>query len=336
VPGQLPFDFDPSELNWLDWALLLLLLLSALGGIQRGFLLGAWDLFAAAVALGAAFYLERDVADIVLRAVPSLPVAVVHVGAFLALLVIVQMAIDALLGRRMWAVARAIAIGPLAGLNGLLGAAPGLIRGALIVTTLLLALVLVQFQPQLVGESKIASRLTDAALDVLPAVQARLGLDLEAGLPSLVVAPPEPTGAERRPLPVGVIGDRQPDPTAEQRMLELVNAERARAGIRPLQADDRLREVARAHSLDMFEQNYFSHTSPTTGSPFDRIRRAAIPFLLAGENLAYAPNVEIAHQGLMNSPGHRANILRAEFGRVGIGIIRSQAQGSMFTQNFTN
>jgi uncharacterized protein YkwD len=119
-------------------------------------------------------------------------------------------------------------------------------------------------------------------------------------------------------------------------MLELVNGERARAGLQALVADERLRQVARAHSLEMFQLDYFSHTSPTAGSPFDRMHAAGIQFLVAGENLAYAPNVEIAHQGLMNSPGHRANILRPEFGRVGIGVLRSPAQGSMFTQDFTN
>jgi uncharacterized protein YkwD len=119
-------------------------------------------------------------------------------------------------------------------------------------------------------------------------------------------------------------------------MLDLVNGERTRARLRPLAADERLRQVARAHSLEMFELDYFSHSSPTSGSPFDRMHAAGIPFVVAGENLAYAPNVDIAHQGLMNSPGHRANILRPEFGRVGIGVIRSLVQGSMFTQDFTN
>jgi uncharacterized protein YkwD len=66
------------------------------------------------------------------------------------------------------------------------------------------------------------------------------------------------------------------------------------------------------------------------------MRAAGIQFVVAGENLAYAPNVDIAQRGLMNSPGHRANILRPEFGHVGIGVIRSAAEGSMFTQDFTN
>ena len=86
-------------------------------------------------------------------------------------------------------------------------------------------------------------------------------------------------------------------------MLDLVNMERASAGLRPLVADDQLREVARAHSLEMFQSDYFSHTSPTAGSPFDRMHAAGISFVVAGENLAYAPNVQVAHQGLMASPG---------------------------------
>jgi uncharacterized protein YkwD len=132
------------------------------------------------------------------------------------------------------------------------------------------------------------------------------------------------------------VGNLDPDPEAEQRMLDLVNAERASADLKPVVADERLRTIAREHSLELFEKDYFSHTSPTRGSPFDRMHAAGIQFDVAGENLAYAPNVEIAHRGLMNSPWHRANILRPEFGRVGIGVIRSQAQGSMFSQEFTN
>jgi uncharacterized protein YkwD len=135
---------------------------------------------------------------------------------------------------------------------------------------------------------------------------------------------------------VSSAGELVADPVAEQRMLELVNSERARVGLQPLVADERLRDVARAHSLEMFQLDYFAHASPTAGSPFDRMQADGIKFGVAGENLAFAPNVEVAYQGLMNSPGHRANILRPEFGRVGIGVIRSPAQGSMFTQDFTN
>src|SRR5206468_3912660 len=105
-------------------------------------------------------------------------------------------------------------------------------------------------------------------------------------------------------------------------------------GLRPLAMDQRLREVARAHSAEMFQLGYFSHNSPVSGSPADRLRRAGLSLAIAGENLAYAPSVEVAHQGLMASPGHRANILEAGYSRVGIGVQSAGLFGRMFTQEF--
>ena len=125
-------------------------------------------------------------------------------------------------------------------------------------------------------------------------------------------------------------------PDLEAQMLELVNAERAAAGLGPVAPDPELTEVARAHSADMFARGYFAHVSPDGLDPFDRMKRAGVTFRTAGENLALAPTVRIAHTGLMNSPGHRANILRPPFGRVGIGIMDGGRRGLMVTQNFRN
>ncbi|MBI3380168.1 CvpA family protein [Candidatus Gottesmanbacteria bacterium] len=79
-----------------------------------------------------------------------------------------------------------------------------------------------------------------------------------------------------------------------------------------------------------------SHYNPEGQSPFDRMDKAGIHFTSAGENLALAPNVELAHQGLMNSPGHRRNILSPDFGKVGIGAIDGGIYGEMFVQEFTD
>jgi uncharacterized protein YkwD len=122
----------------------------------------------------------------------------------------------------------------------------------------------------------------------------------------------------------------------ERGMLTLVNEERAKEGLAPLEWDPGLTEVARKHSRDMFERGYFSHYNPDNLSPFDRMLEGGVTFEVAGENLAYAPTLEVAHQGLMNSPGHRENILRSEFGRLGIGVIDGGSSGIMFTQNFAN
>ena len=63
---------------------------------------------------------------------------------------------------------------------------------------------------------------------------------------------------------------------------------------------------------------------------------AGVKFRTAGENLALAPTLQLAHTGLMNSPGHRANILRPEFGRLGIGIMDGGFRGIMVSQEFRN
>lgn len=121
----------------------------------------------------------------------------------------------------------------------------------------------------------------------------------------------------------------------EQIMLDLVNAARVKAGLNPLQADMTLVKLARLKAQDMIDKNYFSHTSPTYGSPFDMMKAAGVTYRYAGENLAGAPAVDVAHTNLMNSPGHRANILNSNFTRVGIGVVNGGPYGKMFVQMFT-
>lgn len=126
------------------------------------------------------------------------------------------------------------------------------------------------------------------------------------------------------------------DEVSEREMLELVNSERAKVGAKPLRVDPTIVNVARAHSKDMWERGYFSHVNPDGQDPFDRMKAGGVRFTTAAENLALAPTVELAHQGLMNSAGHRRNILDPQFGRVGIGVIDGGIYGKMFTQNFAD
>ena len=91
-------------------------------------------------------------------------------------------------------------------------------------------------------------------------------------------------------------------------MLELVNRERQQRGLSPLEVDLAVTAEARKKSQDMIDKNYFGHTSPTYGSPFQQLSQAGISYRAAGENLAGAPSVDRAHTSLMNSSGHRANI----------------------------
>ena len=109
----------------------------------------------------------------------------------------------------------------------------------------------------------------------------------------------------------------------EQRMLDQVNAERTRVGANPLIPDIYLTKVARLKSLDMIQNKYFSHHSPRYGSPFDMMQKFNVTYrTAAGENLAYNSSVDAAHSALMNSTGHRANILNPNFTHIGLGIVR--------------
>jgi uncharacterized protein YkwD len=119
-------------------------------------------------------------------------------------------------------------------------------------------------------------------------------------------------------------------------MLALVNAERVERGLKPLAADPEITPVARAHSQDMFSRGYFSHYTPEGKDPFDRMKSAGIKYYSAGENLALGQTLRICHEGLMNSPGHRANILNPSYGRLGIGILDGGAYGLMISQEFRN
>lgn len=131
----------------------------------------------------------------------------------------------------------------------------------------------------------------------------------------------------------------QPEPVKgltadERRMVELVNQERAAAGLPALKVNLELVKVARLKAQDMVANNYFGHTSPNYGSPFAMMKQSGITYRTAGENLAGAPDVEMAHKNLMNSPGHRANILNGSFTQVGIGVAEGSPYGKIFVQMF--
>jgi len=126
------------------------------------------------------------------------------------------------------------------------------------------------------------------------------------------------------------------DQKSEKEMLDLVNQERTKVGARKVVLDEELASVARSHAKDMLMRGYFSHYTPEGLSPFDRMAEANIIYQFAGENLAFAPDVTIAMDGLMKSPGHRANILSKDFGRLGIGVLDAGIYGKMFVQEFTD
>lgn len=144
--------------------------------------------------------------------------------------------------------------------------------------------------------------------------------------------------------PQGATVPKTPDTTTnsntltsqEQEMLKLVNAARSQNNLPPLSIDIQLANVSRIKSQDMIDNNYFSHNSPKYGSPFDMMKSFGIKFIHAGENIAGNQSVQSAHNALMNSPGHRKNILSPDYTHIGIGIRKGGQYGNMFTQMFVS
>jgi len=211
------------------------------------------------------------------------------------------------------------------------GVVPSVLR-TLVITAVALAAALIlpvgNDVRSAIDASRIGQVLVEQIAVVQPALSALAGQDEGA----LFVTKLAADQTEKLDLPDTLT--LVPDPDAESAMLKLVNDERIAQGLRPLELDPRLVPVARQHSEEMFRMKYFGHQSPVNGSPFDRLAAAKISYSRAGENLAYAHSVAIAHRGLMDSQGHRENILRPEFTRIGIGVLSAGSYGRMFTQLF--
>ncbi|MBA3240108.1 MAG: CvpA family protein [Acidobacteria bacterium] len=317
------------SVNFVDILLAFVVLSSVWLGWRRGFLLGLLDLVRWCVSLLVALRLYPTVARILgplvgWNEVWDKPAAFLLTGVAAGLFV--HLLGSALLRRLPPDVHER-------SFNRALGVLTGLASGlifASIIAALLLAMPLPEWMRESSREGLLSNRLA-VYNERLEAVLAPVFDEAVAETLNNLTIRPE--SSERVELPYKVAVTK-PLPELESRMLELVNEERRAAGLKPLAPDPELTEVARRHSTDMYARGYFSHYTPEGRSPFDRIREARVSFRTAGENLALAPTLPIAHTGLMNSPGHRENILRPEFGRVGIGIMDGGYRGLMVTQNF--
>ncbi len=120
----------------------------------------------------------------------------------------------------------------------------------------------------------------------------------------------------------------------EQEVFNLINKQRTNNGLQALKVDSELQRVARIKAEDMVTNNYFSHNSPTYGSPFDMLKSFKISYKTAGENIAANSSNSGAVNAWMNSSGHKANILNSNFNYTGIGIVNSSKYGKIFVQMF--
>ncbi|MCC0784772.1 sporulation protein [Clostridioides sp. ES-S-0108-01] len=121
----------------------------------------------------------------------------------------------------------------------------------------------------------------------------------------------------------------------QKEVVDLVNIERSKAGLNPLTLDSSISNVATKKSQDMIDNNYFSHNSPTYGSPFDMLKKFGISYKTAGENIAMGQKTpkEVVN-AWMNSEGHRKNIMNPNFSKIGVGVAQKNGGSIYWTQIF--
>lgn len=318
--------------NLVDALLVFIVLLSVIFGWQRGFISGLLDLLRWIGSLLAAFYFYQPISRLLGQFVDwseiwTLPLAFIFTVVAASLLI--QLLAGALLKR----------LSPdvhLSRTNRIFGTLPGFASG-LITAAIFAALLFALPLPDNFQESLRTSRAANELAALTDELEASLAPVFEPAIKQTLNRriPNSPESSERVTLPFQ-IENAPARPELEAAMLELINRERLANDLAPLEADPEMTEVARLHSADMFARSYFSHNTPEGTTPFERMRDRNVRYRTAGENLALAPTLSIAHTGLMNSPGHRANILQSRFGRVGIGILDGGRRGLMVTQNFRN
>jgi uncharacterized protein YkwD len=318
-------------MNYIDLLLIVIILLSMWSGWNKGFLIGAIELIVMAGSLVAAFFGYSFLANIFNKYFPSFGVWTEPL-AFILVLILARLLLSFIFDKILYDLpAKAhLNVG-----NKFFGLIPGTLNGfiyAVIVSALLMTIPFSDGLSSTTRESKMANSFAEPVEWLDEKLSPVFDDAVKKSISKLTV---DPTSKKSIELPFKVTNPK-PREELELKMLELVNEERAKEGLKPLKWDPEILPVARAHSADMFARGYFSHVTPEGKTPSDRIRAGKVRFLTAGENLALGPTLTICHNGLMNSPGHRANILHRAYGRVGIGILDGGRHGLMITQNFRN
>jgi uncharacterized protein YkwD len=219
--------------------------------------------------------------------------------------------------------------------NKFLAVLPATGEGLVLVSFILTLIVSLPVNPKLksdVSKSKIGSYLVRQTVGIEKGLNEIFGGVIEDSLTYLTIRP-----GSRESIPLNIDSRTlSVDEISETEMFKIVNAERRKAGVTELSWAPQIVPVSRAHARDMWERSYFSHVSPEGRDVGDRLGEAGINYNFAGENLALAPTLAMAHNGLMNSEGHRANILEPSFKKIGIGVIDNGIYGKMFVQVFTD
>ena len=317
-------------MNFIDVALILVVLLAVWGGLRKGFVIGSFELISWLGTLIIGFFGYKYVAVLFDRyfslGVWTLPVA------FILTLILGRIFLSLIINNILKITPTETHYSPA---NKVLGILPGIVNGAIYATLIAGLLMAFPISDKLSEESrdsKIASKLAAQVEWFDEKLSPIFDKAISQSMNKLTIKP-DSDKSVNLPYKVSSPKVRQ---DLEAEMLQLVNEERRKENLPALKPDPELTIVARAHSKDMFLRGYFAHVSPDGSTPFDRMKKAGVRYLTAGENLALGQTLTICHNGLMNSPGHRANILEPGYGRVGIGILDGGMHGLMVSQEFRN
>ncbi len=323
-----------ERVNYLiDSVILLVFIFYLIDGYRNGFIKNFLDLVGFILALFIAFLLNNIVSNFLVLNF-TLPLSLSKIAAFL----LVWLAVDIIYSIGLYFANRAIPQDiKEAQLNKIFGFIPAFFKAIIVILLILIFLISIPIRESLRFKKEVENTyLAKIFLDSSSILQKPYQLVFGSGVEDLVnffTLPPQ----SDRVVALNYKTDQLTiDEPSEVLMLSLVNNERKSKGLPELKIDEKLREVARNHARDMFSRGYFSHYAPEGLSPFDRMKNAGIIYVYAGENLALAPDANKAEQGLMNSEGHRENILNSNFNKVGIGVVDAGIYGRMFTQDFTD
>ena len=328
----------PFGINLFDIIIVLIVIFYAYEGYVLGFVLAALDLLSFILSFIIALKFYHLIAILLIN-IFSLPIGFANAIGFLLLAFLSEVILSIVFRKLFRYIPSIRQTHPVykffKQFDHFLGLIPGMVSSFIILSFFLSLIVSLPTSPvikTLAADSKIGSKLIANTSFFESKLNDIFGGALHESLNFLTVKPQSEEIVKLHfKTTEGTVDEK-----AEQEMFVLLNKERKAAGLKLVVFDDKLRDVGRAHSTDMFVRGYFSHFTPEGASPFDRMDKAGVNYVYAGENLALAPSTDLAMQGLMNSPGHRANILNPNFGKVGIGVIDGGIYGKMYSQEFTD
>lgn len=315
--------------NWVDLIIIVVLLYFAFSSWRDGFLFIFADFISFLLSLLVSLRIYKYLA-IYLKTNFAINSSAANALSFIATTVFIEILVGFMLRELIIKLPPKILKSKI---NKILGIVPAIGQGLILVAFLLTAVVVLPVRPDIkkaVSQSQFGGVILQKTAVIESSINQVFGGAINDALTYLTI---EPKSNETIKLDAEV-GELTVDEKSEEKMLTDLNKERVSRGFKALTHEASFSEIARDYARDMWIRGYFSHYSPEGKNVADRFSEAGIKYKVVGENLAYAPTEETAHTGLMNSEGHKANILSSDYSKVGVGVIDNGIYGKIFVQVF--